>query len=80
MKRTLTYTLVGLLSPVITLLLLPVYLKYFSTSEYVIISLSNSFIAVFSIFFGDVRSFIFLNFITVSAVITEQVLLNLSCL
>lgn len=52
MKRTLTYTIVGLLSPVVTLLLLPVYLKYFSTSEYVIISLSNSFIAVFSIFFN----------------------------
>lgn len=52
MKRILTYTIVGLLSPAITLLLLPVYLKYFSTSEYVIIALTNSFLAVFSIFFN----------------------------
>ncbi len=52
MKRILTYTIVGLFSPVITLLLLPVYLKYFSTSEYIIIALTNSFIAVFSIFFN----------------------------
>jgi O-antigen/teichoic acid export membrane protein len=52
MRRTLIYTLVGLLSPLVTLLLLPVYLNYLTTSEYVILSLSNSFIAVFSIFFN----------------------------
>lgn len=52
MKRTITYTFVGLFSPLVTLLLLPVYLKYLSTEEYVILSLSNSFIAVFSIFFN----------------------------
>ena len=52
MRRTLIYTLVGLLSPLVTLLLLPVYLNYLTTSEYVILSLSNSFIVVFSIFFN----------------------------
>jgi O-antigen/teichoic acid export membrane protein len=52
MRRTLIYTLVGLLAPLVTLLLLPVYLNYLTTSEYVILSLSNSFIAVFSIFFN----------------------------
>lgn len=52
MKRTITYTIVGLLSPLITFLLLPVYLKYLSTSEYVIIALSNSFITIFFVFFN----------------------------
>lgn len=49
MKKTVIYTFVGLLSPAIALLLLPVYLKYLSTNEYVILALSNSFLAVFSI-------------------------------
>ncbi len=49
MKKTVIYTFVGLLSPAISLLLLPVYLKYLSTNEYVVLALTNSFLAVFSI-------------------------------
>lgn len=49
MKKTIIYTIVGVLPPVITLLLLPVFLKYLSTNEFVILSLSNSFLAIFSV-------------------------------
>jgi len=49
MKKTVIYTLVGLLSPALTLLLLPIYLKYLTTNEYIILALTNSFLAVFSI-------------------------------
>lgn len=49
MKHTLIYTFLGVLPPVISFVLLPVFLKYLTTNEYVILSLSNSFFAVFSI-------------------------------
>jgi O-antigen/teichoic acid export membrane protein len=52
MKKTLLYTITGLIPPAMTLLLLPVYLHYLSTSDYVILALTNSFLAVFSIFFN----------------------------
>lgn len=52
MRKTIIYTLTGIVSPALTLLLLPVYLKYLSTNDYVILALTNSFIAVFSIFFN----------------------------
>jgi O-antigen/teichoic acid export membrane protein len=50
MKKTVIYTLVGLLSPALALLLLPIYLKYLTTNEYVILALTNSFLAVSTIF------------------------------
>ncbi|MDR7209371.1 oligosaccharide flippase family protein [Flavobacterium piscis] len=49
MKHTLIYTFLGVLPPVISFVLLPVFLKYLTTNEYVILSLSNAFFAVFSI-------------------------------
>lgn len=52
MKKTLLYTITGIIPPAMTLLLLPVYLHYLSTSDYVVLALTNSFIAVFSIFFN----------------------------
>jgi len=52
MKKTLLYTVTGIIPPAMTLLLLPVYLHYLSTSDYVVLALTNSFIAVFSIFFN----------------------------
>lgn len=49
MRHTLTYTFLGLLPPVISFVLLPVFLKYLTTNEYVILSLSNAFFSIFSI-------------------------------
>ncbi|MFB9076184.1 oligosaccharide flippase family protein [Flavobacterium procerum] len=49
MKHTLIYTFFGVLPPIIGFVLLPVFLKYLTTNEYVILSLSNAFFAVFSI-------------------------------
>lgn len=52
MKKTVIYTLTGIVSPALTLLLLPVYLNFLSTTDYVILALTNSFLAVFTIFFN----------------------------
>lgn len=52
MKKTVIYTLTGIVSPALTLLLLPVYLNYLSTTNYVLLALTNSFLAVFAIFFN----------------------------
>ncbi len=49
MKHTLVYTFLGVLPPIISFVLLPVFLKYLTTNEYAILSLSNAFFAVFSI-------------------------------
>lgn len=49
MKNTLIYTFLGILPPVISFVLLPVFLKYLTTDQYVILSLSNAFFAVISI-------------------------------
>ncbi|MEO8238231.1 MAG: oligosaccharide flippase family protein [Flavobacterium sp.] len=49
MKNTLIYTFLGILPPVIGFVLLPVFLKYLTTDEYVIVSLSNALFAVISI-------------------------------
>lgn len=52
MKNTLIYTFLGILPPVISFILLPVFLKYLTTDQYVILSLSNAFFAVISIVLG----------------------------
>lgn len=52
MKKTVIYTFTGLISPVLMLVLLPVYLKYLTPTEYIILALTNSFLAIFSIFFN----------------------------
>lgn len=49
MKHTLIYTFLGILPPIISFVLLPVFLKYLTTNEYAILSISNAFFAVFSI-------------------------------
>jgi O-antigen/teichoic acid export membrane protein len=52
MKKTVLYTFTGIVSPILMLVLLPVYLKYLTQTEYIILALTNSFLAVFAIFFN----------------------------
>lgn len=52
MKKTVVYTFTGILSPILMLVLLPVYLKFLTPTEYVVLALTNSFLVVFSIFFN----------------------------
>lgn len=52
MKRIVVYTLTGLLSPLLSLVLLPVYLNQLTPHEYIMLALTNSFWAVFSVFAG----------------------------
>jgi O-antigen/teichoic acid export membrane protein len=52
MKKTAVYTFTGVLSPILTLALLPVYLKFLAPIEYLVLALTNSFLVIFSIFFN----------------------------
>lgn len=52
MKNTVVYTFTGILSPILMLVLLPVYLKFLTPIEYVVLTLTNSFLVIFSIFFN----------------------------
>ena len=52
MKKTVVYTFTGILSPILMLVLLPIYLKFLTPTEYVVLALTNSFLVVFSIFFN----------------------------
>jgi O-antigen/teichoic acid export membrane protein len=52
MKKTVIYTITGIISPLLMLVLLPVYLKFLSPTEYIVIALTNSFLAIFAIFFN----------------------------
>lgn len=52
MKKTVLYTFTGIVSPILQLVLLPIYLKYLTQTEYIILALTNAFLAVFSIFFN----------------------------
>lgn len=52
MKNTVIYTLTGIISPLLLLVFLPVYLQFLSPTEYVILALTNTFLAVFGIFFN----------------------------
>lgn len=52
MKKTVIYTITGIISPLLLLVLLPVYLKFLSPTEYIVLALTNSFLAVFAIFFN----------------------------